>query len=69
MSRCSVCNPILKVCRDYGPYPSDVLFLSKKPGRQEAFMGRIQVGDTGQELDRTYLPLAGLERGEVRCEN
>lgn len=69
MSRCSVCDPTLKVCMDDGTFPCEYMMIAEKPGRQEAFTGRILIGDAGEELNSTYLPLAGLDRAEVYCDN
>ena len=52
-----------------GPQPSPWLILGERPGYNENKQGRVLVGKTGQELDETYLPLAGLRRRDVRCVN
>lgn len=46
-----------------------VLLLAEAPGAQEDKSGRVFVGKTGQELDRHYLPLAGLRREFVIIVN
>lgn len=43
--------------------------MGEAPGRDEDRLGRPFVGATGQEFDRTYLPLAGLDRAEVYVTN
>jgi uracil-DNA glycosylase family 4 len=43
--------------------------LGERPGYWENKVSRVLVGKTGQELDETYLPLAGLRRRDVRCVN
>ncbi len=68
-NRCSVCDINLKLCRDKPPAPHGVMLVAEKPGVQEAARGRVLVGDTGKELDQTYLPLAGLDRRDVYCTN
>jgi len=52
-----------------GPQPAPVLCIAERPGRDENRNGRILCGKTGQEFDELYLPLAGLERRDVRCCN
>jgi uracil-DNA glycosylase family 4 len=41
----------------------------ERPGQEENRYGRVACGKTGQELDELYLPLAGLDRSEVRLIN
>lgn len=69
MNRCSECEFDARFARATGPTPARILFLGEKPGRQEAYRGFVFVGDTGEELNNTYFPLAGIERGEVRMSN
>ncbi len=68
-SRCSACDPRCKLVDPSGPRQADILLIGEKPGQQEARFGQVFVGDTGRELDRTYLPLAGLERRNCRIVN
>jgi uracil-DNA glycosylase family 4 len=46
-----------------------VLCIMERPGQDENRNGRVACGRTGQELDDLYLPLAGLDRSEVRIIN
>jgi len=69
MSRCPACDPNCRIVLGQGPLPCPALLIGEKPGREEASRGRPFVGDTGQELDATYLGLAGWERPEVRVTN
>lgn len=69
MSRCDQCDPTCRLILGDGPLPCDTLFIGEKPGVDEDFRGRPFVGQTGMELDNTYLPIAGLDRGEVRVTN
>src|ERR1035437_4833667 len=52
-----------------GPQPSPWLLLGERPGYWENKGGRVLIAKTGQELDQTSLPLAGLRRSQVRCVN
>ncbi len=46
-----------------GPRPCPVLALGAGPGQHDSRVGRCYVGQVGEELDNTYLPIAGLRRG------
>ncbi len=52
-----------------GPEPARFLFIGEGPGQTENRHGRPFCGASGQELDYTYLQLAGLEREEIRITN
>lgn len=52
-----------------GPEDSDYVFIGEAPGKIENERREVFVGPTGQEVDRHYLPLAGLHRGRVRIIN
>lgn len=52
-----------------GPLPARILFIGERPGGIENRDKRVFSGKTGQEVDNTYLPLAGLDRGHVRMCN
>jgi len=67
--RCSVCDYTCKWVRPTGPQPASLLLLGEKPGKNESKYGHCFVGDAGRELDKVYLPLAGLERKDVRITN
>jgi uracil-DNA glycosylase family 4 len=41
----------------------------ERPGQDESRHGRVACGKAGQELDDLYLPLAGLDRSEIRVCN
>lgn len=65
-------------CKNIGSYraiggdglqPARVLAIMERPGREENLAGRVACGKTGQELDGLYLPLAGLDRSEIRVCN
>lgn len=42
---------------------SEVFHLMQNPGKTEVDCARPAYGQTGKDLDRSFLPLAGLERG------
>lgn len=69
MSRCDICDHSCKLVQPTGPRNADILFIAEKPGVTEDKFGRVMCGDTGKELDQTYLPLAGLDRHDVRVVN
>lgn len=69
MDRCPSCNHECRYASPTGPVPATVMAIGEKPGRQEANFERVFIGDTGKELDGLYLPLAGLDRDEVRVTN
>jgi len=52
-----------------GPLPSPVLIVGERPGKTEHQMQQVFVGKTGEELNRTYLPLAHLDRDDIRVCN
>lgn len=69
MSRCDICDHSCRFVNPTGPRNADILFIAEKPGVTEDRFGRVMCGDTGKELDQTYLPLAGLDRHDVRIVN
>lgn len=75
LTPCEVCpyknQPQLHsfIIKGDGPLSSRILFLGEKPHKQEHAFRRPFVGDTGEELNQHYLPLAGLERSEIRVTN
>lgn len=73
--RCALC-PATNVCiPPDGPKDADVLFIGEAPGKDEQKQalrnppGRPFVGKTGDEVNRHYLPLAGLRRNHVLVTN
>ena len=46
-----------------------MLCIGERPGKQENIRLGVFVGPTGEEFNNTYLPLAGLDREDVRVEN
>lgn len=67
--RCPSCDRSCRFVQPTGPVPCSTLFIGEKPGREEASRGYVFAGDTGKELDGLYLPLAGLDREDVRITN
>ena len=53
----------------HGPTNAQVYIVGEAPGKHENNMRRPFVGDAGQELDKLYLPRAGLRRAQVRVHN
>ena len=51
------------------PVGATVLVLGQNPGAEEEKVGIPLVGKTGQLLDRTFLPLAGLDGQEIAKDN
>lgn len=69
---CDPCPSCTRKCRAIGgdgPQPARVLAILERPGQDENRVGRVAVGKAGQELDDLYLPLAGLDRSEIRVCN
>lgn len=52
-----------------GPIPCPVFGLGERPGKREEQQGRVFCGPTGEELDRTYLPVSGIYRPDIRIDN
>lgn len=66
---CPSCPGKYRAIGGDGPQPTPVLCIAERPGRDENQQGCVLVGKTGQEWNELYLPLAGLERSEVRACN
>ena len=66
---CPYCPRQFKAVGGDGPRPASCLIILERPGQDENRRGRVACGKTGQELDELYLPLAGLDRSEVRVCN
>lgn len=52
-----------------GPEDARLVVVGEAPGRQENDKGVPFIGDSGQELDRLYLPAAGVRRESVLVAN
>lgn len=69
MDRCALCPRRNNFVPDSGPANSSYLLIGEAPGRQEDKKGTPFIGSTGDELNKGYLPTAGLRREEVRVTN
>lgn len=67
MSRCSLCPGVNACVEPDGK--GDILFIGEAPGGNENKRLKVFIGKTGEEVDRHYLPLAGLRRSDVRFTN
>lgn len=72
-TRCPLCPGTNQCVQPDGPEDAEVVCLGEAPGKDENKPppkgGRPFIGKTGDEVNRHYLPLAGLRRGEVRFDN
>lgn len=75
MNRCRLCPSRKLPIEGHGPTPCSIMFVGEAPGKTEDRTrdkeghGMPFHGDAGQELNRVYLPLAGLRRSEVYVTN
>lgn len=69
MTRCELCPGKHNCLPPDGPEDATILFIGEAPGIQEDKKGRVFIGRTGEEVNRHYLPLAGLRRDRVRFQN
>lgn len=68
-TRCPLCPRHRQPVFSTGPIPCPILLLGEAPSYQEDRDGCPFVGPTGQELNYTYLRLAGLDRDQVHIAN
>ena len=66
---CPVCSRSFQVVLPSGPQPCRLLFIGESPAKDEVRRRYPFAGRTGLEFDMQYLPLAGLERSDVRVTN
>jgi uracil-DNA glycosylase len=69
MDRCPICPRKYNPVPGSGPQPAAIMGIGERPGRDENRYGRPFIGMAGQELDETYLPLAGLDRADIYVSN
>jgi uracil-DNA glycosylase family 4 len=69
MNRCALCPGVNACLPPDGPEDADLLFVGEAPGKDENRKGRVFIGKTGDEVNRHYLPVAGLRREGVRFTN
>jgi len=67
--RCPPCPHTHRCVQGHGPVPAEYTAIGERPGKKENTIGIPFVGPAGQELDETYLPLAGLRREDIRVIN
>src|SRR4051812_5432033 len=68
MQRCPQCPGVHNCVPPDGP-ASKCVFIGESPGRDEDKKMTPFVGKTGEEVNRHYLPLAGLRRENVYITN
>lgn len=71
IDRCALCPGVNHCIPPDGPEDADLLFIGEAPGwnEQHAKIPRVFIGKTGDEVNRHYLPLAGLRRSGVVFTN
>lgn len=69
MTRCALCPGSNHCLHVDGPSNADLLFIGEAPGFNENKHKKVFVGKTGDEIDQSYLPLAGLRRRQVAFTN
>ena len=69
MSRCSQCLNSHRQVGPSGPTDARIMLVGEGPGFNEDKIGIPFVGRAGQELDDTYLRLAGLNRSDIYVTN
>lgn len=67
--RCALCPGVNHCLPPDGPEDAELLFIGEAPGKQENQKGRVFIGKGGEEVNRHYLPLAGLRRDGVLFAN
>lgn len=66
---CSVCPRKCRPIPAHGPRDATVLLIGERPGQEENEKGIPFIGKSGQELNKVYLPSAGLNRRDVMVTN
>lgn len=69
MNRCPLCPGQNTCVRPDGPPQCELVFIGEAPGSLEDKKDRPFMGKTGEEVNRHYLPLAGLRRENVYFTN
>lgn len=69
ITRCNLCPGVNACLPPDGPEDASLLFIGEAPGVQENRRGVVFCGKTGDEVNRHYLPLAGLRRESVGFTN
>ncbi len=68
-TRCPKCPGKNRCVSPDGPPNAKVRFIGEAPGRDEDKKEKVFVGKTGDEVNRHYLPLAGLSRSSIWIGN
>src|ERR1041385_7454520 len=68
-SRCADCSNVHRQVMPDGPTSATTMLIGEGPGFHEDKFGTPFIGRSGQELNETYLPLAGLDRADVFVTN
>lgn len=69
MDRCALCPAVHTCLPPDGPEDATQLLVGEAPGYDEERKKRVFIGKTGEEVNRHYLPLAGLRREHVLVTN
>lgn len=69
ITRCALCPSTNNCVPPDIPDGCDLLFIGEAPGKDENRKLRVFIGKTGDEVNRHYLPLAGLRREHVGFTN
>lgn len=69
ITRCPLCPGKHHCIGPSGPIDADLLFIGEAPGHNEERKQQVFIGKTGEEVNRHYLPLAGLRRERVCFTN
>lgn len=70
ITRCPLCHNVNACIGPSGPQQKGgLLFVGEAPGVQENRKGQVFIGPTGEEVNRHYLPLAGLRRDQTCFAN
>jgi uracil-DNA glycosylase family 4 len=69
MTRCEQCSGKCNYVPANGPWDARCMFIGEAPGKDENKHLKPFVGKTGEEVNRHYLPCAGLKRDNVMFTN
>ena len=67
--RCLVCTSANRYVAPNGPIPARIMMIGEAPARREVQYGYPFAGESGDETDLHYLPLAHLRRQDVYATN
>jgi uracil-DNA glycosylase family 4 len=69
LHRCPSCSPDYHYVFPSGPIPSRIMAVGEAPARMELRYGYPFAGESGEELDSQYFPLAHISRSSVYTTN